>query len=795
MAESLLAAAYKAILTLVSPVATDPKHMKPGQLCQLLNSTPLGHVLKDRTLRKHREAAGHRIGDEKTIDLLKYSAWLAWQVKDSGLGGPAEPGTVPRGPRPAGAMLDRYDLKRERERDRNAEISISGRDIGTLPEVVDPKRRATAAKSLRFFCETYLAELFPLAWSDDHLRLIASIEAIALEGGQLALAMPRGSGKTTILETAVLWAAVNGHRKFVMLVGASKTSADEMMDSIKATLETNELLAEDYPEVCIPIRALEGIANRCSGQLCCGERTHIGWSKSQIILPTIAGSRASGTIIRTAGILGRVRGAKYKRRDGENQRPDFALVDDPQTDASARSVNQCEKREKVIAGAILGLAGPGKTIAAFCTCTVVRRGDLADVLLNRDKHPTWRGERCKLLYEFPKNHKLWEDYTIQLTDELKNGGDGRMATAFYKKNRVAMDKGAKPGWPARFKPGLELSAIQHAMNLKIADEAAFCAEYQNEPKAEHEDTDSLDFDALLKRGTGLARGRVPKECHKLTAMIDISGATKALYSAVCGWTPDFGGHVVECNAWPDQQRRYFTHADIQTTIQSQFPKTALEGCIFQALEAHANELLDRKYIREDGLEMRIEKLLVDVNWGPGTEAAYQWVRQFKRSALVMPSHGKYYGAASSPFAQYKRKEGEVLGLHWLIPNLTRKRAVQHVNIDVNYWKSFIARRLLTTVGDRGALTFGGKPGAEQRMLVEHCTAEYTAKTANRDKAGGHECEEWKLKPGRDNHWWDCIVGCAVGASMLGIHLLASQINKPATAAAPPRPTVRVRYFS
>ena len=37
-------------------------------------------------------------------------------------------------------------------------------------------------------------------------------------------------------------------------------------------------------------------------------------------------------------------------------------------------------------------------------------------------------------------------------------------------------------WPERFNHD-ELSAIQHAMNLKLQDERAFYAEYQNEPLA------------------------------------------------------------------------------------------------------------------------------------------------------------------------------------------------------------------------------------------------------------------------------------------------------------------------
>ena len=32
-------------------------------------------------------------------------------------------------------------------------------------------------------------------------------------------------------------------------------------------------------------------------------------------------------------------------------------------------------------------------------------------------------------------------------------------------------------------------------------------------------------------------------------------------------------------------------------------------------------------------------------------------------------------------------------------------------------------------------------------------------------------EEWKLRPERsDNHWLDCLVGCAVAASMQGVVL-------------------------
>ncbi len=56
-------------------MAIDPRRLKPTQLVQLLNSTPAGEVINERQLYRHRARAGLRIGDGRTIDLLRYVAW------------------------------------------------------------------------------------------------------------------------------------------------------------------------------------------------------------------------------------------------------------------------------------------------------------------------------------------------------------------------------------------------------------------------------------------------------------------------------------------------------------------------------------------------------------------------------------------------------------------------------------------------------------------------------------------------------------------------------------------------
>lgn len=219
-------------------MAIDPRKLKPGELARLLNSMPLGEVISERQLHRHRTRAGFRVaadGDAGKVDLFRYVAWLVTTRHEA----IAEAAREPEG-------LTGYDAMKERARLRNAMLSLSGRDIGDLPPVADSARKEKAAGDFRFFCEAYFPQTFHLKWSDDHLKVIAKIEQAVLEGGLFAMAMPRGSGKTSLCEIACLWALVYGHREFVALVGSDEEHAAGMLgglDSIKAELENSEILA------------------------------------------------------------------------------------------------------------------------------------------------------------------------------------------------------------------------------------------------------------------------------------------------------------------------------------------------------------------------------------------------------------------------------------------------------------------------------------------------------------------------------------------------------------------------
>lgn len=663
-----------------------------------------------------------------------------------------------------------YDAQKARAYQRSLTMSASGRDIGELPEVADPKRKKSCEKNFRKFCETYFCHMFSMGWSDDHLKVISKIEQAVLKGGLFSLAMPRGSGKSTCCEAAAVWSVLYGHREFVTLVGATESAALEMLDSVKTEIESNELLAEDFPEVCYPINQLEGIANRCAGQLYRGKRTKITWTANEIVLPTIEGSRASGMIIRVAGLTGRIRGMKYKRSDGRSVRPELVIVDDPQTSESANSIEQTRKRLRILSSDILGLAGPGKKISGLMPCTVIKTGDMADQILDKAKHPEWNGERCKMLYQEPVNQKLWEQYAEIRANSLREHGDISEATQFYADNRKAMDEGAVVAWQDRYNPD-ELSALQHAMNLKLTDAVSFQAEYQNEPFAEDKQEDTLlSIDEICGQLNGLKKGIVPLNCVRLTMFVDVQKTL--LYWCVCAWGDDFTGAVVDYGAYPDQKRIRFTLSDAKPTMQDVFPKSGLEGQIYSALTALFEEKMSQTYLREDGAEMRIERAMIDANWGASTDTVYQFCRQTVFSGVVIPGHGRFIGASAKPLSAYRRKPGERMGFNWMMPNVAGKRAIRHVIFDTNFWKSFVHSRLSVAMGDRGNLSLFGRNPLMHQMFAEHLTAEYRVKV----EAMGRTVDEWKIRPERgDNHFLDCLAGCAVCASIQGSEL-AEQLH-------------------
>lgn len=695
------------------------------------------------------------------MNLIKYVSWLAKRSRERAIS--SSPSTTS------------YEARLRRDLERKLAASRIGRDIGPPPEVVNGQRRKRCEQSFEAFCLTYFPTAFHLSWSDDHLRIIDKIERSVLEGGLFAFAMPRGSGKTSLCRAAGMWALLCGYRDYICLIGSAEDQAKMMLDAIRREMLGNALLLEDFPEAIYPIRKLENNARKQAGQLCNGKPTYITWAADRLVMPTIEGSPSAGGIITVAGLDSNIRGQHHTKMDGAVVRPSLVILDDPQTRQSAASPTQTKHRLSILNGDVLGMAGPDVKIAGFMTCTKIYHDDLADQILDRQRNPEWQGECTKMVYQFPgssRAEKLWDQYAQLRAEGLREGDGGKRATAFYEQHRDEMDAGARVAWPERFNAD-ERSALQHAMNLKLRDEEAFYAEYQNEPLSTQADDDQLTPDQVASRSNGRPRKQVPKSATAVTAFVDVQ--EKMLFYAVCAWEPDFTGAVIDYGTFPDQRRRYFTLRDATKTLGQLFPGAGVEGAVQAGLEQLLNNL--------SAGGMRIERCLVDAGYLPGVVE-----NVCMKMPIAMPSKGVGIRAGQKPMSTYRRRRGERHGHHWYVPNVSRTNELRHVLIDTNYWKTFIHARLAMPAGDRGALTLfgpakspaGTSASGTHRLFADHIAA---SETYVRTEGHGRSVCEWTLKPSKpDNHWFDCLVGTAVAANMLdtrlGVERSESTVARP-----------------
>lgn len=628
--------------------------------------------------------------------------------------------------------------------------------------------------------------------------MIARLEEAAQQGALYAFAMPRGSGKTTVCRMAALWAISYAVCRYVVIIGANDTKATDSLCSLKTFIRFLPLYVADFPEISHAARALGGIAQRASGQLCCGEPTLMEWGQNQIILPTVppppnwpadwprradGAAPTSGAIVSATGLTADgIRGSLITLNTGEPVRPDLVLVDDPSSRESAGSPTQNTKRIELLSGDVLGMAGPNRTISAVMPCTVIYRGDVADVLLDRSKHPLWRGERTKLLRSMPSDLVAWERYFEVYADCAQlEPPDFTAANNYYLEHRAELDAGAEASWPERKLPG-EISAVQHAMHLYFRDRRAFMAEYQNEPEAaDLTEGRQLAEEDLAVKLNRLARGVVPRGCSRLTAFIDVQG--EVLFWAVCGWTDHFGGALVDYGTYPGQRRAVFDAGDPDTPLSMKFPLAEQRARIYAGLGELVPALLGRHF-RQDGADGALSVSLCLIDAGFEADAVHDFLSRSPLKAVLRASKGKGIGPRNRPMNEYRKEPGDLVGWNWRQDAKTQAKG-RFVSFSTNPWKTFVAEALLAPGGSRAAFHLPGERLADHPLLTLHLLSEYRVATAG----PWGRCEEWGCRPGqRENHWWDAVVGCAVAASVLGLKFSAT-----GEAVGPDQPRKRVKY--
>lgn len=669
-----------------------------------------------------------------------------------------------------------YDRISARSSAHIMEASRKARDVAPAPEIRDRAVREAATASLRYFLEVCFPRTFPLAWSADHLRVIARLESVICDGGQYAIAMPRGQGKTVMTVRAAMWAILTGRRRFVVIAAATERLAEQALAAVKSELEHNEALLASWPKIVHPIRRLESQSRRCVGQLYQGARTQITWQRKQIVLPTVPGpdAEASGGVLHVAGLGAAIRGLSHVDAEGRTFRPDLVLVDDPQDRESAKSVVQTSERVAILNGDLLGLAGPDRRIASMATVTVILRNDLADQLLDPERSPAWESDRCKLVYRWPDNTELWDEYLSLRKEGSRPGGDrGAAANELYRQNREAMDLGAEVSWPARYLPG-ELSAIQHAFNLKSdRGEAVFQAEYQNEPVESSLESSALDPGAIAARVGNLERWTAPAEAEKLVGFVDIGGSL--LWYLIAAFDENFGCTVVDYGCWPEQRTRMFMSRNASPALDQKYPQAGGgEGAIYAGLKDLIDRLMARDWMRTDGASLPLSRLMIDAGWS--TEVVRLHIRQSPHRDRLVPSKGVGISAHQTQINDYHKRPGEKLGDGWIL-GLAGPDRLRLLRFDSNFWKSRVAGMLTRPMGARGGVTLYGSRPVDHELLAAHLTAEFPTRV----EAKGTAVDVWQRRPDAENHLLDALVGACVCASFEGLSPMASLGAKSTTA--------------
>jgi predicted phage terminase large subunit-like protein len=377
-------------------------------------------------------------------------------------------------------MADIEEVKNWREFEQ--ELARLGEDLRQQIELeceafaTDPaashERRERAVVDYQFFCQTYFPHYVPTPhfslFQQFIFRRLPDVMDGEADAREVHMA-PRGEAKSTYeTQLGTLWSicrakwldehgaqhgiAKKARKHLVVIVMNTEEQSAEMLESIKAELDTNPRLAQDFPEAVGQGRV---------------------WQATTAI--------STGNIkIRIGGTGKKLRGMKHGP-----YRPDLVFLDDLENDEHVRTKAGRDKTQKFVTASVLGLAPPVGGMDVFWVGTSLHY----DAAINRvARSPGWRRRVFRAIMQWPDSMRLWEEweqlYTRTGTDDEKVQFEAD-AKAFYEANKGAMDAGAVVSWP-------EVRPLYRLMCIRATSHDSFSQEYQNEAGTD----DSAPFKSL-----------------------------------------------------------------------------------------------------------------------------------------------------------------------------------------------------------------------------------------------------------------------------------------------------------
>jgi hypothetical protein len=650
-------------------------------------------------------------------------------------------------------VMSHMDRRKIDEAVKHAKLIEKSRREARIVKHEDPspqiiRKRKALEKDMSAWLMFFGKDSFSDNWSPDHLKILAKTETAINDGGCFAEAMPRGSGKSTIAKWVVIYATLTGRRKYVVSIAATAELAQGIVDFVRSQIMENDRLHEFYPHVTTYARKTDGKAIKARFQLRAdGKLSGIMWSKNTLVLPEVLSADkkdypSNGAILEAHGLTGAIRGKWRDTKTGKVLRPDFVVLDDPQSRESAESVSQCDMRERIITGDVLGLAGPRKKIAAVMPCTIIRRGDLAARFLDHKTHPEWQGETCAMVNKWPDAQEtLWKEYANIYKEDEEAGGGMKKATEFYLANRAAMDQGAEVSWNERIRDG-EVSAIQTAENLLLESGPQFWAEYQNKPLELIASQYELTVEMILRHTVTTPRLTLPHGATVFSGHCDINRS--GLHWCLSAFDQTMTGHCVAYGKHPQHGDLWAENAPILERRQT----------IFRGLKTLCDSFALTNFTGR-----RLGLLLIDL--GYEREVVMQFCRQARYPFRVVPSGGRASHKYYVNKAKLVTKPFE--GCH---VERAADGSGDYLIFNADQWRETAQRAFLAEPGAPGGYTLHAVEDVRQhKSFAEHLVAE---KLSNKYETDQGLRWEWRHVPGSQWDWGDAYTGSWVAAAACGL---------------------------
>ncbi len=306
------------------------------------------------------------------------------------------------------------------------------------------ERIAKAAKDLEYFGRTYFPHYIEAPSSAFHRYICDRYPGMVLKsiemgmGDKEADAAPRGNAKSTWVDLVLaLWATAFKYRHFILIVSDTASQAEDFVQFLKAELEVNERLAQDFPK-------LVG-----QGPI---------WRADTIITK-------NSVKIRGVGAGQKLRGMRHG-----SKRPDLVIGDDLENDEAVESPDQRKKMEKWFFKALMKIGQ--KDTVFIILGTILHYDSLLSNLLSK---PGWKGTKFKAVIKY-SDSKLWEKWEEIFVDiSIGKEQAEAKADAFFEAHKKKMLEGVQVLWP-------EVEDYYYLMKMRISDGPAyFESEKQNEP--------------------------------------------------------------------------------------------------------------------------------------------------------------------------------------------------------------------------------------------------------------------------------------------------------------------------